>query len=54
MVGLDSGNSLLVGFCVPLDATADQMRFRGRPQPMELPSYEDLLNDRNGTGLNFN
>ena len=50
MVGLDSGNSVLVGFCIPLDATVDQMRFSGRPKPIELLSYEDLLNDKNGTG----
>ena len=29
MQGLDSGNSVLVGFCVPLGATSEEIEFRG-------------------------
>ena len=48
--GLDSGNSILVGFCVPLGATSDEIEFRGRPKPQEIDTYEELLADNSGTG----
>ena len=48
--GLDSGNSVVVGFCVPLGATSDEIEFRGRPNPKEIESYDELLADESGTG----
>ena len=50
MQGLDSGNSVLVGFCVPLGATNDEIEFRGRPKPQEIATFEELQNDNSGTG----
>ena len=48
--GLDSGHSLVIGFCVPLGASADEVTFRGSPAPVKIGSYEDLLKDRTGAG----
>ena len=48
--GLDSGNSVLVGFCIPHGASEDQMNFKGNPKPLEFETYEDLLQDRSGSG----
>ena len=48
--GLDSGNSLLVGFCVPLGTTTEEIDFGGRPKPQEIATYEGLLTDKSGAG----
>ena len=50
MKGLDSGHSILVGICINLNATEDQIKFQGTPKPMELSTYNELLNDRTGAG----
>ena len=48
--GLDSGHSLLLGICTPLGANEEEINFRGSPEPQEVSTYEDLVNDRTGAG----
>ena len=48
--GLDSGNSIIVGFCIPLNATSEQIILHGNPKPMQINTYDDLVNDRSGAG----
>lgn len=47
--GLDSGHSLVLGFCVPFGATPDQMGFSGYPKPVEVQTYDEMLYDTTGS-----
>ena len=47
--GLDSGLSLVVGVCVPLEAGPADLSLRGSPHPAEVSSYEALTGDTTGT-----
>ena len=47
--GLDSGHSLVVGICVPLEAGPADLSLGGSPHPVEVSSYEALTGDHTGT-----
>ena len=49
-LGLDSGHSLQVGFCVPLGVPAEEIKFEGNnPRPVQVESYLELVEDESGT-----
>ena len=49
-VGLDSGHSQQIGFCVPLGVPPEEIKFLGaHPKPVQVDSYVDLLADETGT-----
>ena len=49
-LGLDSGHSLQVGFCVPLGVPAEEIEFMGNnPRPVQVESYLQLVEDQSGT-----
>ena len=51
-VGLDSGHSQQMGFCVPLGVPPEEIKFMGNhPIPVQVDSYVDLLADETGTAF---
>ena len=48
--GLDSGHVQQIGFCLPLGVPVDQIEFSGSPKPLEMQSYQELLEDQTGAG----
>ena len=51
-LGLDSGHSLQVGFCVPLGVPAGEIRFLGsNPVPVQVESYLELVEDQSGAAF---
>ena len=48
-LGLDSGHSLQVGFCIPLGVPAEEIKFLGsHPPPVQVDSYLELVEDQSG------
>ena len=48
--GLDSGHSLLVGICVPLEAGPGDLQVGGQPTPLQRDTFTELREDDTGTG----
>ena len=48
--GLDSGHSLLVGICVPLQAGPGDLQVGGHPTPLQRDTFTELREDDTGTG----
>merc|ERR1712200_138737 len=49
--GLDSGNSLVLGFCTPLNIQPDKVTVKGTPKPEQVNTFAELLEDRSGTAF---
>ena len=51
-LGLDSGHSLQVGFCVPLGVPAEEIKFSGsNPVPVQVDSHLELVEDQSGAAF---
>ena len=48
--GLDSGHSLLVGICVPLEAALEDLDLFGHPKPVQRDTFSELKEDNSGAG----
>ena len=51
MLGLDSGHSQQVGFCVPLGVPEEEIVFHGNPAPVEVESYLEMVEDGSGAAF---
>ena len=49
--GLSDGLTQNIGFCVPLNASPDEISFTGRNKMIELATYKNLLADKTGSAF---